>query len=89
MDRLFKDICREFSILTRITGPAIGIYIYWNLLKEERRLSSGWQYEPISFYEKNAAATALESRASKIFTPKRKDNHRPLMAPAPMLEKSE
>lgn len=85
MDRLFKDICREFGSRTRIAGPAIGIYIYWNLLKEERRLAGGWQYEPTSFYEKNAAALALEAKASKIFYPKQRKNRRHLISPVPLL----
>lgn len=87
MDRLFKDICREFGSRTRITGPAIGIYIYWNLLKEERRLAGGWQYEPTSFYEKNAAALALEAKASKIFYPKQRKNRRHLISPVPLLKR--
>jgi len=87
MDELFRDICAEFGILTRIAGPAIGIYIYRNLLKEERRLSSGWQYEPTSFYEKNAAALALDAGNSKIFFPKRRENSQSLMTPVPLLKR--
>jgi hypothetical protein len=69
MNCLFKDLCREFGVRTLIAGPIIGIYIYRNLIKEERRLAAGWKYEPASFYERNAAAIALESRTSKTFTP--------------------
>ncbi len=87
MDRLFKDICREFGSRTRIAGPAIGIYIYWNLLKEERRLAGGWQYEPTSFYEKNAAVLAIEAKASKIFYPKQRKNRRHLISPVPLLNR--
>ncbi|OQY06342.1 MAG: B12-binding domain-containing radical SAM protein [Desulfobacteraceae bacterium 4572_123] len=87
MDELFRDICAEFGILTRIAGPAIGIYIYRNLLKEELRLSSGWQYEPASFYEKNAAARALEAGTSKIFFPKLRETSQALMTPVPVLKR--
>jgi hypothetical protein len=31
------------------------------LQREEKRLARGWVYEPASFYEKNAAAIALEN----------------------------
>ncbi|MBC8431336.1 MAG: cobalamin B12-binding domain-containing protein [Desulfobacterales bacterium] len=61
MDRLLKDIYREFGWKTRIAGLTVGIYAYCSLLKEERRLANGWRYEPACFYEKNAAAVALES----------------------------
>ena len=87
MNCLFKDLCREFGARTLIVGPVIGIYIYRNLIKEERRLAAGWQYEPASFYEKNAAAITLESRTSTIFTPKQRDNIRSLMPPLPVLKR--
>ena len=61
MDRLLKDIYREFGWKTRIAGLTVGIYAYCSLIKEERRLANGWRYEPACFYEKNAAAVALES----------------------------
>jgi hypothetical protein len=61
MDRLLKDIYREFGWKTRMAGLTVGIYAYGSLLKEERRLANGWRYEPACFYEKNAAAVALES----------------------------
>jgi hypothetical protein len=35
------------------------------LKREEKRLARGWSYEPGSFYEKNAAAMALESKIAK------------------------
>ncbi len=60
MDRLLKDIYREFGWKTRIAGPTVGIYAYGSLIKEERRLANGWRYEPACLYEKNAAAVALE-----------------------------
>ncbi|MBW1743031.1 MAG: hypothetical protein JRJ47_06330 [Deltaproteobacteria bacterium] len=46
-----------------------GSYIYYALKREEKRLASGWTYEPNSFYEKNASAQALEhGRASQSRT---------------------
>jgi radical SAM superfamily enzyme YgiQ (UPF0313 family) len=60
MEFLLKDLYKTFGLLTRITAPVIGRYIYYTIKKEEQRLARGWTYEPGSFYEKNAAAIALE-----------------------------
>ena len=65
MDRLLRDIYREFGLLTRISAPAIGLWAYRQLKAEERRLADGWRYEPHTFYEKNAAARALQTAASR------------------------
>ncbi|MDD5711453.1 MAG: hypothetical protein PHY31_01705, partial [Smithellaceae bacterium] len=46
---------------TRILAPIIGRVAYRTLKKEETRLAQGWTYEPHCFYEKNAAAKALEA----------------------------
>ena len=53
MKRLLSDIYREFGWKTRLVAPAIGLYAYLRLLKEERQLARGWRYEPNTFYEKN------------------------------------
>ncbi len=87
MDRLFKDICGEFGIRAHMAGVAIGIYLHRNLLKEQRRLAGGWQYEPASFYEKNAAARALEAKDVKVFYPKPEQNRQNLIAPVPVLKR--
>ena len=60
MDSLLNDLYRTFGWLTRISAPLIGPYVYHTLIKEEKRLARGWTYEPESFYEKNAAALALD-----------------------------
>ena len=60
MDRLLKDMCREFGWKTRLSAPLLGRLAYVKLVKEEKRLAAGWRYEPITFYEKNAAASALD-----------------------------
>lgn len=61
MDSLLKDLYRTFGLLTRISASLIGPYIYHALAREEKRLARGWTYEPASFYEKNAAALALDN----------------------------
>ncbi len=60
MDRLLEDIGETFGAATRLVAPVIGRWIYRCLKKEEARLATGWRYEPACFYEKNAAARALE-----------------------------
>jgi len=60
MDSLLQDIYREFGWKTRMVAPLVGTCVYITLKFEERRLASGWTYEPPSFYEKNKAALAYE-----------------------------
>jgi len=72
MDSLVKDLYKTFGWTTRITAPLIGRYLYLTLKKEEERLARGWTYEPVSFYQKNEAALALEKgepTGSKVKTP--------------------
>ncbi len=64
MDTLLKKFYKEFGWTTRIIAALAGQYLYIMLKREEKRLASGWTYEPTSFYEKNAAALALEHPAS-------------------------
>ena len=61
MAALLKDIYATFGWITRIAAPLIGRFAYRSLQKEEARLAEGRTYEPVSIYEKNAAALALES----------------------------
>ncbi len=61
MDDLLQDICREFGWKTKLFAPIAGRYLYMGLKKEDKRLAEGWTYEPKTFYEKNAAALALEN----------------------------
>jgi hypothetical protein len=61
MDRLLKDICREFGWKTRLAAMPIGLYAWFCLWREQRRLAAGWRYEPATFLDKNAAARTLKS----------------------------
>jgi radical SAM superfamily enzyme YgiQ (UPF0313 family) len=60
LDSLLRDIYRTFGWKTRSIAPVIGRYLYGTLCREEKRLASGWTYEPMLFYEKNDAAMARE-----------------------------
>ena len=64
MKDLLAGIYREFGIPARIFGPLVGGCVYIMLKLEEKRLRRGWTYEPVSFYEKNRAAIALERSVS-------------------------
>lgn len=64
MDELLKDIYRTFGWKTRIVAPFIGMYACAAIKLEEKRLANGWKYEPPTFYEKNAAALAVENIGS-------------------------
>jgi len=69
MNSLLQEIYETFGWKTRIIAPLAGRYVYAVLKKEERRLANGWTYEPGSFYEKNAAALALENASPPCTEP--------------------
>jgi radical SAM superfamily enzyme YgiQ (UPF0313 family) len=62
--QLLKDLYAEFGIKTRIVAPIVGLVCRAAIAREERRLARGWTYEPVTRYEKNAAALALEPDTS-------------------------
>jgi hypothetical protein len=62
MKDLLLDIYSEFGWKTRLIAPLMGWYAFRRLLKEDRQLSNGWQYEPQSYYERNPKAAALHSQ---------------------------
>jgi len=84
MDRLLDDLCRSFGWKTKILASLIGPYAYWLLKREDRRLASGWSYEPTCVYEKNAAARALENKdpVPAGFTAPQKAHLAPRVIPA-------
>jgi hypothetical protein len=61
MSALLQSLHEEFGWTTKLLAALLGRYIYTMLKREEKRLARGWVYEPASFYEKNAAANALEN----------------------------
>jgi len=62
MGELLRDIYGTFGWKTRILAPVFGLYALESLKREEKRMKDGWTYEPQPFYEKNAAALALEGK---------------------------
>ena len=66
MCELLQRLNEEFGWTTRLIAPVSGRYIYVMLKREEKRLAQGWVYEPAGFYEKNAAAIALEKKPDRF-----------------------
>jgi hypothetical protein len=53
---LLKDLHAEYGWKSRIYSSIGGLWVLRQIRKEEKRLASGWTYEPETFYERNAAA---------------------------------
>jgi radical SAM superfamily enzyme YgiQ (UPF0313 family) len=60
IESLLQDIYQEFG-WTRLVAPVLGIYVYLALKREQKRLKSGWTYEPRMFCEKNLQAVVQEA----------------------------
>ena len=69
MAALVKELHAEFGWKSRLMSSVGGIYVYWKLLREEKRLNSGWTYEPPTFYEKNAACHDAAADPCRYVTP--------------------
>jgi hypothetical protein len=63
MGALLEDLCREFGWKTRAAAPLIGRFVWVKLRAEERRLASGWSYEPRTFRSGRVVSVAPESAA--------------------------
>jgi len=58
ISELLVDVKREFGVRSRLFASLGGPYVLRKILYEEKRLASGWTYEPPTFYEANEAAAA-------------------------------
>jgi len=67
---VLRDVYAEFGWKTRIVAPLMGIFGYFAIAGEQKRLQNGWTYEPRTFYEKNARAIELEALAHVQDKPK-------------------
>ena len=55
-DRLnesLKEVYSQFGLKARLAGPVIGRILHVLIKREDRRLASGWTWEPPTFYERN------------------------------------
>ena len=50
---ILRDLYREFGFKSRLFSILGGPYLSWKLQREQRRLDSGWTYEPPTYYDKN------------------------------------
>jgi hypothetical protein len=55
MSALLEELCREFGWQARLSGKLGGPYVLHKIRREEKRLASGWTYEPPTFYDRNEA----------------------------------
>ncbi len=55
MSALLKDLHAEYGWKSRVYSSIGGLWVLRQIRKEEKRLASGWTYEPKTFYERNAA----------------------------------
>ncbi|HDP26048.1 MAG TPA: B12-binding domain-containing radical SAM protein [Deltaproteobacteria bacterium] len=60
---ILRDIYKEFGWKTRIVAPLLGRFIHASTNREQKRLETGWTYEPAVVYKKNDLALALETSA--------------------------
>jgi hypothetical protein len=70
LDLLLSDLHSTFGWKSRIAAPLLGRYLWYTLEKEEKRLATGWMYEPDSFYEINAAALSLSDARVNVSLPR-------------------
>jgi hypothetical protein len=66
MTGLLKDINREFGWRSRLSALLGGPYVLRKIRQEERRLASGWTYEPPTFYEVNDAVKPSECPSASL-----------------------
>jgi hypothetical protein len=63
MTAVLNELKSEFGWKSRLFAAIGGPYVYWKLRQEEKRLASGWTYEPPTFYEKNDACPDCDGAA--------------------------
>ena len=64
LDAIRQAIIREFGIVARLAGPAVGAFLLVAMRREARRLGRGAAYEPPTFYETNRPEGSARRRAS-------------------------
>jgi radical SAM superfamily enzyme YgiQ (UPF0313 family) len=60
MREIRDDLVREFGWRARILAAVGGRFLSFTMKREAKRLARGLAYEPPTFYERNAAAMAVE-----------------------------
>lgn len=57
---ILDELVRQFGWRSRVFAALGGRYVLWKMRREEKRLASGWTYEPPTFYEKNGAGSQTD-----------------------------
>ena len=68
---ILDDLYSEYGLKTRILATVIGHFIFPFIVREAKRLSQGWTYEPPTVYEKNEKALQLEKKIFGLFNIKK------------------
>jgi radical SAM superfamily enzyme YgiQ (UPF0313 family) len=55
ISQVLEELYAEFGWQARLAAPIVGLRFSYALRSEERRLKSGWTYEPPTFFETNSA----------------------------------
>ena len=74
MDKLLKDLYKAFGLKARLFSLVAGRYLNVTMRREERRLDSGWTYEPKTHYEKTPTALTGESTTVHALNPSTTDD---------------
>lgn len=60
MGAILDDLHAEYGLKSRFYSALGGLYLLHKIRKEEKRLASGWTWEPRTWYEKNLQAKAFD-----------------------------
>ncbi|MGO8688600.1 MAG: B12-binding domain-containing radical SAM protein [Thermoguttaceae bacterium] len=82
LSAILADLHREFGWKSRLFSAVGGWYVLWKIRREEKRLASGWTYEPPTYYEKNEACAELAAASRCRCVTPRPLGH-PVTPPAP------
>jgi hypothetical protein len=70
MSALVRELNAEFGWKSRFYSSIGGLWVLGQIRKEEKRLASGWTYEPATFYERNeAVADRPEAKLNRYAKP--------------------
>ena len=71
MSAILKDLHYEFGLKSRLSAAIGGRYLLRKIRKEEKRLATGWTYEPPTFYEKShGSGNQAGSASCRFVTPR-------------------
>jgi hypothetical protein len=60
MGAILDDLHAEYGLKSRFYSAIGGLLVLHKIRKEEKRLASGWTWEPKTWYEKNLQAKAFD-----------------------------